>query len=210
MTARPPRPGYASLGARRGLLPDLPGPVGAQRAGPEARAARAMGRAADGHGFKGGDLLGVVEHLDRLARPGRHRALLQPDLPVGLEPPIPHGRLLPGRSAARRGRRPARAPRRRPRARHAGRPRRRLQPRRPRLLAVPPRRGERAASPYRDWFYLDAEVLDGGRPAPRLSPTDARSTPWTARTSRGAAPGLAVAAPSSATRPGGTCRPCPS
>ena len=36
----------------------------------------AMGRPPTIRGFKGGDLLGVVEHLDYIARPGRQRHLL--------------------------------------------------------------------------------------------------------------------------------------
>ena len=94
------------------------------------------------HGFKGGDLLGVVDASRPSAAAGGDRGLLQPDLPVGLEPSLPHVRLPRGRPAARRQRRPARADRRLPSARDEGGPRRRLQPRQPRVLAVQPRFGD--------------------------------------------------------------------
>ena len=58
---------HARLGPRRGLLPDLPRPIRRQRARPEARAPRAWDAPPTNHGFKGGDLLGVAEHLDHLA-----------------------------------------------------------------------------------------------------------------------------------------------
>ena len=96
------------------------------------------------YGFKGGDLLGIVEHLDHIESLGRQRAVPDAGLPVGLEPPLPHVRLPRGRPAARRRRGAPRAPRRGPRAGHAGHPRRRLQPHRPRVLAVPPRPRDRA------------------------------------------------------------------
>ena len=76
-------------------------------------------------------------------RPGRQRDLLHADLPVGLEPPLPHARLREGRPDARRQRRPPPADRRGPRAGHPGRARRRVQPRQPRLLPVPRHPGER-------------------------------------------------------------------
>ena len=134
---------HAGLGPGRGLLPGLPGPLRVERARPQARAARAVGRAADEHRLQG-------------RRPARHRrapavprgprgrrAVPQPGLLVGLEPPLPHVRLLHGGPAPRRRRRAARAARRGPRARDAGDPRRRLQPHGPRLLAVPPRPRDR-------------------------------------------------------------------
>ena len=62
-----------------------------------------------------------MAHLDRLAAAGRHGALPQPRLRLGLQPPLPHRRLLPRRSAAGRRRGPPRAPRRGPRTWHAGR-----------------------------------------------------------------------------------------
>ena len=132
--------------------------------------ARAVGRAADERsGFKGGDLRGVGEHLDYLEDLGRQRDLPDPDLRVGLEPPLPHVRLLPvdpllGGDAALRE-----------------------------LLDAAHARGMRvvldgvfnhagrgfwpfhhvletgAASPYRDWFHLDPAGLDAGPAAPRLS-----------------------------------------
>ena len=82
--------------------------------------ARALGRAAHDHGFKGGDLLGIAEHLDVPGRPGHHRALPEPGLRVGVEPPLPHVRLPAGRPAAGRRRGPARAARRGPRPRACG------------------------------------------------------------------------------------------
>ncbi len=68
----------------------------------------AWGSAPTPHGYQGGDLVGVVERLDYLAEPRRQRDLLHADLPVGVEPPLPHARLLPGRPDARRRRRPQR------------------------------------------------------------------------------------------------------
>ena len=120
------------------------------------------------HGFKGGDLLGVVEHLDHLQALGVNGRLLQPGLPVGVEPPLPHLRLLPGRPAAGRRCGTARADRRVPCARHAGRARRRVQPREPRLLAVPPRPGDRAAL---------ALPSTGSTSTPTTSPRSGRSGP---------------------------------
>ena len=73
------------------------------------------------YGFKGGDLLGIVEHLDHIESLGRERAVPDAGLPVGVEPPLPHVRLPDGRPAARRRRRAPRAPRRGARAGHAGR-----------------------------------------------------------------------------------------
>ena len=69
---------------------------------------------------------------------------------------------------------------------HPGRARRRVQPREPRVLAVPPRPGDRRASPYRDWFYLDAEVLDAGRPlrAYPTTPVPASARRWTTQLGR--------------------------
>ena len=121
------------------------------------------------HGFKGGDLLGVVEHLDHLQALGITARLLQPDLPVGVEPPLPHVRLLPGRPAAGRRRGTARAHRRVPCARHAGGARRRLQPRQPRLLAVPPRPGDRAALALRRLVLLPRRRPRRGAADPGLS-----------------------------------------
>ena len=68
----------AELGSGRGLLPDLPRPLRDERAGSEAGPARAVGRAADDHGFKGGDLLGVVEHLDYLSALGVNAVYFNP------------------------------------------------------------------------------------------------------------------------------------
>ncbi len=114
-------------------------------------------------GFKGGDLLGVVEHLDHLAALGVTAIYLNPvfqsasnhryhtyDYMV-VDP------LLGGDAALRELLDAC------PRARHPGHPRRRLQPRQPRLLALQPRDGGGRDSPYRDWFYFDEEALKAGR-----------------------------------------------
>ena len=54
------------------------------------------------HGFKGGDLLGIVEHLDYLADLGITALYLNPVFSSRVQPPLPHVRLFPGRSAAGR------------------------------------------------------------------------------------------------------------
>ena len=108
------------------------------------RAARAVGRAADDARLQGRRPAGLAERLDELADLGITALYLNPVFSVGLEPSLQRLRLPDGRPAARRRRGAARAARRGPRPRDPGRPRRRLQPRRPRLLAVPPRPRERA------------------------------------------------------------------
>ena len=111
---------HAGLGPGRRLLPGLPGPVRRQRAGPQARTARAVGRAADDARVQGRR---PARHRRAPAvprGPRGHRALPEPGLPVGLEPSLPHVRLLHGRPAARRQRRAARAARRGPRAAGCG------------------------------------------------------------------------------------------
>ena len=101
----------------------------------------------------------------RLPRgPRGHRDLPDADLPVGVEPPLPHVRLLRGRSPAGRRRGPPRAARPRPRPRDAGRPRRRLQPHRPRVLAVPPHPRDRRRVAVPRLVPARAERLDAGRP----------------------------------------------
>ena len=42
------------------------------------------------HGFKGGDLRGIAEHLGYLEDLGVERAVPDADLRVGVEPPLPH------------------------------------------------------------------------------------------------------------------------
>ena len=96
------------------------------------------------HGFKGGDLFGVVERLDYLADLGVNAIYFTPVFQSASNHRYHTVRLRDGRPAARRRRRPARAARRGPRTRDAGRPRRRVQPREPGVLPVPPRPGERA------------------------------------------------------------------
>ena len=96
------------------------------------------------HGFKGGDLRGIVEHLDYLDDLGITAIYLTPIFSSASNHRYHTVRLLRGRPAARRRRCTARAARRGARPRDARRPRRRLQPHRPRLLPVPPRDGGRA------------------------------------------------------------------
>ena len=141
--------------------------------------------------------------------PRRHRDLPQPDLRLGLEPPVPHVRLLPGRPAPGWRRGLPRAARRGPRARHPGRHRRRVQPLRPRILAVPqrPRAGRRVALPRlvlpQPGVPADAGTplrAYGGPPGPALDLSAARP-----RRPRRRQPRCAT----SATRPGGTCRALP-
>ena len=164
------------------------------------------------HGFKGGDLLGVVEHLPYLAGPGRQRALPHADLPVGLEPPLPHVRLPDGRPAARRRRRAARAAGRGARARHAGRARRRVQPHGPRLLGVPPRARERRRVARTATGSTAIRPRSTGRDRcarTRSRPTSTRR-PTSRRSSRPTIPTATNRCAASATGRGGGCRRCPS
>ena len=64
------RPGSATPSSTRSF-PDRFAPATAS----QARAAGAVGRPPTNYGFKGGDLLGVVEHLDHLVDLGRQRAV---------------------------------------------------------------------------------------------------------------------------------------
>ena len=141
--------------ARSGRVAE-PGPLEAWDAPPTAT------------GFKGGDLYGIVERLDDLQALGRHGALPQPGLRLGLQPSLPHVRLHGGRPAAGRRRRPPRADRRLPRARHEGRARRRLQPREPRLLAVQPRAGVRPRLALHRLVPRGPRAAGGGPSAARL------------------------------------------
>ena len=145
------------------------------------------------HGFKGGDLLGIAEHLDYLEDLGVTAIYLTPIFQSAsnhryhtydyfeVDP-------LLGGDAALRELLDAR-----PRPRDAGRPRRRLQPHRARLL------------PFHHILETGACVA-----VPRLVP---RSTPSGSTRGR---PLLAYPPPgtppseSRATRRGGACRPCPS
>ena len=185
---------HAGLGPRRGLLPDLPGPVRRERARPQAGRRSSRGtRRRRSTASRAATCSGIVEQLDYLQDLGVTAIYLTPIFQLGLEPPLPHVRLLPGRPAARRRRRAARAARRRPRPRDAGRPRWRLQPHRPRLLAVPPHPRDRGgvAVSRTGSTSTDARLERAGRCSPIRRPGRA-------------------AGPSSATRPGGACRPCPS
>ena len=167
----------------------------------------AMGQPADHPRVQGRRPAGHrrASHLPRGAR--GQRDLPEPDLPVGVQPPLSHVRLPQGGPAAGRRRRPARAARRGPRPRHAGRPGRRLQPRRPRVLAVPPRArdGRRIAVPGLvplDEAGLEAVAL---RPYPRPRPRSSMPGRHRTRAERGGSRSA-----STATRPGGACPPCPS
>ena len=115
------------------------------------------------YGFKGGDLLGIVEHLDHLDVARGQRALPDAGLPVGLEPPLPHVRLPRGRPAPRRRRGAARAARRGARARTSGSC--------STACSTTPAAGfwpfhhvleTGAGSPYRNWFHFDQAALDAG------------------------------------------------
>ena len=143
------------------------------------------------HGFKGGDLLGIEEHLDYLEDLGDQRAVPDADLPVGCQSSLPHVRLPDGRPAPRRERGTARAARRGPRPRHAGRARWRVQSHRARLLAVPPRPRERCRCRH---------IAAGSTSTTRRS-TPARRSERTPSPERGAARRSAIAR-------GGDCRPC--
>ena len=116
---------------------------------PRASASTSRARSSHGtrrrptHGFKGGDLRGIAEHLGYLEDLGITALYLTPIFTSASNHRYHTVRLPRGRSPARRRRRPARAARRGPRPRDAGRPRWRLQPHRPGVLAVPPHPRER-------------------------------------------------------------------
>ena len=134
------------------------------------------------HGYQGGDLIGVVEHLDYLVDLGINAIYFTPIFQSAsnhryhthdYEKVDP---MLGGNAAL------AQADRRGPCPGHPRRARRRLQPRQPRLLPVPRHPGERP---------------ELGLPRLVHRQAGSRSTPTT-RTSR------------PTTRPGGACPPCPS
>ena len=112
------------------------------------------------HGYQGRR----PRRRDRATRlpsgPRRDGHLLHPDLPVRLEPPLPHPRLPPRGPDARRGRGAQAAARRGPRSGHEGRARRRVQPRQPRFLPVP--------RPPRKWVELRLPRLVPRQPVPAL------------------------------------------
>ena len=112
---------HAGLGPRCGLLPDLPGPLRRERAGPQARASRAVGRAADATRLQGRRPAGHRRAPALPRGPGDRPRSTSTRSSVGVEPPLPHVRLLHGRPAPRRRRRAARTARRGPRPRDAGR-----------------------------------------------------------------------------------------
>ena len=218
LPARPDRAGlpglardvdrHAGLGQGRGVLPGVPRSLRAQRARRGARPARGLGRAADDARLQGRRPVRRRGPARRPRRPRDHGHLPHPGVRVGLEPPLPHVRLLQGRPAAGRRRGPASAARRGARARDARDPRRRVQPREPRLLGVQPhpRVRPRVAVPR-----LVPGRPRGARPGPpaaRLS----RRVP--APRGRGATADPRASGPRRASRwattRGGTCRPCPS
>ncbi len=94
-----PMPVTPCLGARRDLLPDLPGPVRGQRPGTQARSHGAMGRAADGPRLQGRRPAGCRRAPRRAGRPGRDGAVSHARLRVRLQSPLSHRRLLLGRPA---------------------------------------------------------------------------------------------------------------
>ena len=171
--------------------------------------ARGVGRAADGPRLQGRR----PDRRRRAPRPPRSASgvnaiYLNPIFQSASQPPLSHVRLRQGRPDARRRRRPARAARRVPCARDAGRARRRLQPREPRVLAVPPHPRERARP---------RPISTGSSSIARRSPGGSRSAPT--RSSRSSStwprsppsrcPGTRRWS-ATATWPGGACRPCPS
>ena len=102
------RPPDARLGPRRDLLPDLPRSLRAEpRASPSRRTSTPGAIAADPSRLSGGRPPRRPRAPRLPGRPRRQRDLLHADLPVGLEPPLSHPRLLPGRPDARRRRRPS-------------------------------------------------------------------------------------------------------
>ena len=152
----------------------FPDRFAASAARAEARPAGAVGRPADEPRVQGRRPAGH-RRAARLPRgPRRHGAVPDADLPVGVEPPLPHVRLLPRRPAARRRRGAPRAARRRPRAAGCGSI----------LDGVFNHTGRGfwpfhhilengAASPYRDWFHIDPDVLEGRREFLPYPPRDA-------------------------------------
>ena len=111
----------------------------------EARRAGTVGRAADRARLQGRGPARDRREARLSAGSRGHRDLPDADLPVGLEPPLSHVRLLPRGPAGRRRRRSPRVARRRPRSWDAGDPGWGLQSHRPGLLAVPSHPRERCS-----------------------------------------------------------------
>jgi cyclomaltodextrinase / maltogenic alpha-amylase / neopullulanase len=66
------------VGPRRGFLPDLPRPFCTLRARSKASNLQEWGAPPTGHGYQGGDLLGVAEHLDHLTGLGINAIYFNP------------------------------------------------------------------------------------------------------------------------------------
>ena len=139
---------------------------------------------------------------------GDHRDLPQPDLRLGIQPPLPHLRLPRGRPDARRRRRAARAAR-RAHARgirvvldgvfnHASRG---FWPFNHMLECG-------LGSPYLDWFHVDRDALAAGRPCARTRTSRLRQASRQVGWRRPVRIGDLRRA--WGTRPGGTCPRCPS
>src|SRR5471030_2435305 len=71
---------------------------------PKASGLQPWGAPPTPHGYQGGDLLGVAEHLDYLADLGINAIYFNPIFRSGVEPSLSHARLLPGGPDARRQR----------------------------------------------------------------------------------------------------------
>ena len=137
---RPDPPAWVRDAVFYQIFPDR---FAASRAGPEARVRSSRGmRRRPSTASRAATCSASPSGSTSCADLGVTALYLTPIFSVGIEPPLPHVRLPGGRPAARRRRGASRAARPCPRARHAGRPRRRVQPLRSGLLAVPPRRRE--------------------------------------------------------------------
>ena len=85
---------YAGLGPRRDLLPDLPRPVRRRASASTSRAPRAVGQPADRPRLQGRRPARHRRATRLPPGPRDHRALPEPGLRLGREPPISHVRLL--------------------------------------------------------------------------------------------------------------------
>ncbi len=157
------------------------------------------------HGFKGGDLLGIAEHLPMLADLGITALYLTPIFASASNHRYHTYDYLRVDPAARRRRGPARAPRRGPCPGDAGHPRRRLQPHRPRLLGRSTT-SSRTARPRPTWTG-SGRTGRRSRRACSCSPIRTRADPVRLPARRARAPARSSV---SATRRGGGCRRCPS
>ena len=69
---------------------------------PKPRHLDAWGAPPTYHGYQGGDLIGVVEHLDYLVSLGVTAVYFTPVFQSASQPPLSHARLREGRPDARR------------------------------------------------------------------------------------------------------------